>query len=103
MGVEQNYLERKGYTKDNIIKVINKLVEKKLLNDEYYAKCYITNQINRQLTDCHILCNMCHCYIFATKDRAGNTATRPIRLFTIYFALNLSEVSIDHVVFRSCI
>ena len=41
----QNYLERKGYLKDKIDFVIHKLVQKNLLNDEYYAKCYITNQI----------------------------------------------------------
>lgn len=44
-GMEE-FLLKKNYDKDDISKVIEKLVSKGYLNDNYFAKCYINNQIN---------------------------------------------------------
>ena len=43
-------LLKKGYSKEIIKKVINKLKEENLLNDKYYAKIYANNLVqNKQL------------------------------------------------------
>jgi regulatory protein len=42
----KEYLLRKKYDLDNVNKTINKLIEKGYLNDDYYAKCYITDKVN---------------------------------------------------------
>ena len=42
----REYLKRKGYQESAIDNVINKLIDKKLLNDEYYTKCYINTQMS---------------------------------------------------------
>ena len=42
----KDYLIKKKYDLQDIDKVIDKLKCKGYLNDEYYAKCYITNQVN---------------------------------------------------------
>ena len=42
----KEYIIRKKYLKEDIDKTIDKLVEKGYLNDEYYAKCYISDHIN---------------------------------------------------------
>lgn len=41
-----NYLNKKGYDNKNIQDVIDKLINMGYLNDNYYAKCYITDHIN---------------------------------------------------------
>ena len=41
-------LLKKGYSKDIIKKVINKLKEENLLNDRYYAKIYVNNLIQNK-------------------------------------------------------
>ncbi len=42
----ENYLIKKGYSNKSIKDVIDKLISKGYLNDNYYAKSYINNQIN---------------------------------------------------------
>ena len=42
----KDYLQRKKYDLQNIDTTIDKLIRKGYLNDDYYAKCYITNQVN---------------------------------------------------------
>ncbi len=42
----ENYLIKKGYDNDIVKNVIDKLVNKGYLNDDYYAKCYINEHIN---------------------------------------------------------
>ena len=42
----RDYLQKKGYEKKDIDNTIDKLIEKGYLNDEYYAKCYVTDRIN---------------------------------------------------------
>ena len=42
----KEYLLKKKYDLHNIDKTIDKLISKGYLNDDYYAKCYITNQVN---------------------------------------------------------
>ncbi len=42
----KNYLLKKKYNLHDIDKVVDKLICKGLLNDDYYAKCYINNQVN---------------------------------------------------------
>ena len=44
-GIEE-YLQKKGYLPNDIKDTINKLINKGYLNDEYFAKCYISNQVN---------------------------------------------------------
>lgn len=41
-----NYLEKKEYSEIDIKETINKLIEKKYLDDTYYAKCYIADHVN---------------------------------------------------------
>lgn len=41
-----DYLTKKGYSNKSIKETIDKLVNKGYLNDKYYAKSYINNQIN---------------------------------------------------------
>lgn len=42
----KEYLLKKKYDLENINKVIDNLTSKGYLNDEYYTKCYIENQVN---------------------------------------------------------
>ena len=42
----KNYLQKKGYDNTLISKVIEKLINKGYLNDNYYAKCYINEHLN---------------------------------------------------------
>lgn len=42
----QAYLTKKGYNEDDTKETIDKLIEKKYLDDAYYAKCYIADHIN---------------------------------------------------------
>ena len=42
----KDYLLKKKYDLQDIDKAIDKLICKGYLNDEYYAKCYINNQVN---------------------------------------------------------
>lgn len=42
----KEYLLRKKYLEKDIIKTIDKLIDKGYLNDDYYTKCYISNQVN---------------------------------------------------------
>ena len=42
----KEYLLKKKYDLQKIDSVIDKLISKGYLNDDYYAKCYITNQVN---------------------------------------------------------
>ena len=42
----RDYLIKKGYSNESVSNLIDKLINKGFLNDNYYAKCYITNQIN---------------------------------------------------------
>lgn len=42
----QNYLTKKGYSEIDTKETIDKLIEKKYLDDAYYAKCYIADHIN---------------------------------------------------------
>ncbi len=42
----KNYLIKKKYDLQDIDKTIDKLIDKKYLNDEYYTKSYISNQVN---------------------------------------------------------
>ena len=42
----QSYLTKKGYNEDDTKETIDKLIEKKYLDDAYYAKCYIADHIN---------------------------------------------------------
>ena len=41
-----DYLTKKGYSNKSIKETVDKLVNKGYLNDKYYAKSYINNQIN---------------------------------------------------------
>ena len=41
-----DYLLKKKYERTDVDKTIDKLIKKGYLNDDYYAKCYITNQVN---------------------------------------------------------
>ena len=49
MTVDQLYkrLERKGYTRDEIAEVINKLIEWKYLDDRNYAISYCKNKLDK--------------------------------------------------------
>ena len=42
----KEYLLKKKYDLQKIDSVVDKLSSKGYLNDDYYAKCYITNQVN---------------------------------------------------------
>ena len=42
----REFLKKKGYDEQEIDKSLDKLVKNNYLNDQYYAKCYILNQIN---------------------------------------------------------
>lgn len=44
-----NYLTKKGFNEIDTKEVIDKLIEKKYLDDAYYAKCYITDHVNLSL------------------------------------------------------
>ncbi len=41
-----DYLIKKGYSNDLVQETVDILITKGYLDDKYYAKCYITNQIN---------------------------------------------------------
>lgn len=41
-----NYLIKKGFNEIDTKEVIDKLIEKKYLDDAYYAKCYIADHVN---------------------------------------------------------
>lgn len=45
----EGYLQKKNYSETTIKEVIDKLIDKGYLNDEYYAKCYILDHINLSL------------------------------------------------------
>ncbi len=42
----KEYLSKKKYIEEDINKTIDKLIKKGYLNDSYYAKCYINNQVD---------------------------------------------------------
>lgn len=42
----KEYLRKKAYQEEDILKSINKLLANNFLNDEYFAKCYINDRIN---------------------------------------------------------
>jgi len=42
----EDYLLKKNYSREDVSNVINKLVNKGYLDDNYFAKCYISNQVN---------------------------------------------------------
>ena len=41
-----DYLNKKGYDNKNILETIDKLINMGYLNDNYYAKCYISDHLN---------------------------------------------------------
>ena len=83
------YLTKKGYSKDVIDKVIEKLIKNKLLDDEVFTKAYINDKLNFTNVGKYKLINK---YLKSNKKYRGNTLKNKLYIYLVNLGYDKDKV-----------